>query len=96
VALTFEWDEAKSKRNQQKHGVTFAEAKTVFNDPHAITIGDPDHSVKEERFLDIGFSSKSRLLVVWYTERGETIRIIGCRKATKSERKSYEKTKSEY
>ena len=91
MTLTFEWDEAKSKRNFIKHGVVFQEAKSVFNDPFSITIDDPDHSNDEERFIDIGISSKGRVLVVWYTERDENIRIIGCRKATKKERIIYEK-----
>ena len=91
MELTFEWDENKSKRNLKKHGVDFEEAKTIFNDPFAITIDDPDHSVVEERYLDIGLSSKGRMLVVWYTERNDNIRIIGCRKAIRSERKIYEK-----
>ena len=82
MGLTFEWDEDKSKRNVRKHGVTFEEAKTVFNDPFEITIDDPDHSDDEDRYLAIGISLKGRLLVVWYTERNENIRIIGCRKAT--------------
>lgn len=64
MALTFEWDENKSKRNLKKHDVDFEEAKTIFNDPFAITIDDPDHSVEEDRYLDIGLSSKGRMLVV--------------------------------
>ncbi len=91
MALTFEWDENKSKRNLKNHGVDFDEAKTIFNDPFAITIDDTDHSVAEERYLDIGISSTGRMLVVWYTERNENIRIIGCRRATRYERKIYEK-----
>ncbi|MFQ5652235.1 MAG: BrnT family toxin [bacterium] len=94
MALTFEWDEEKSRRNFRKHGVSFEEARTVFNDPFAITINDPDHSDAEERYIDIGFSSKGRLVVVWYTERNENIRIIGCRKATNTERISYESKES--
>ena len=90
MALTFEWDEEKSKKNFKKHGVTFEEAKTVFNDPSAITIDDPDHSDEEERYLDIGLSSNGRVLVLWYTERQKNIRIIGCRRATSSERMTYE------
>lgn len=90
MALTFEWDEDKSRRNVVKHGVTFEKAKTVFNDPFASTIDNPDHSEDEDRYLGIGLSSKGRLLVVWYTEKNENIRIIGCRKATKYERKVYE------
>lgn len=90
MTLTFEWDEGKSKRNVKEHGLTFEEAKTVFNDPFSSTISDPDHSGKEERYLDIGLSSRGKLLVVWYTERGENIRIIGCRRAASSERRIYE------
>ena len=96
MALTFEWDEGKSKQNVRKHGVTFEEAKTVFNDPFAITITDPDHSDEEERYLDIGFSSQGKLLVVWYSERGENMRIIGCRRATPSERKIYEEKQERF
>lgn len=94
MALTFEWDENKSKQNLKKHGVTFGEAKTVFNDPFAITIEDPDHSANEDRYLDIGLSLKGEVLVVWYTERNDSIRLIGCRKATRFERKAYEERKT--
>ncbi len=62
----------------------------MFNDPLAITILDPSHSVSEERYLDIGTSINNRLLVVWYTERNNCIRIIGVRKATNIERNAYE------
>lgn len=86
--LVFEWDEEKASRNETKHGVTFEEAKTVFNDPFAITIHDPDHSDEEERWLDVGLSAEGRLLVVWYTERSERIRIIGYRKTTKTEERT--------
>ena len=61
-----------------------------------ITIADPDHSDEEERYLDIGLSVKQRLLVVWYTEREENIRIIGCRKATQFERKTYEEREERF
>jgi uncharacterized DUF497 family protein len=91
MALKFEWDENKSKLNLKKHGIDFEEGKTVFNDPFAITINDPDHSSLEERYLEIGISSKGRILVVWYTERNDNIRIIGCRRAIRFERESYEK-----
>ncbi len=87
--ITFEWDEEKAWRNELKHGVTFEEARTIFNDPFAMTISDPDHSDEEERWLDIGLSTNGRLLVVWYTERGDNIRIIGCRRATKAEMRTY-------
>ena len=69
MPLTFEWDENKSAKNEKKHGITFGEAKTVFNDPFAITIDEPGHSDGEYRFLDIGFSSKGEVLVVWYTPK---------------------------
>jgi uncharacterized DUF497 family protein len=85
------WDEEKDLRNQKKHGISFDEAKTVFNDPRSITIADEQHSDKEDRYLDIGLSAQGRLIVVSYTERGANIRIISSRKATKSERKDYEK-----
>ena len=87
--LIFEWDDEKARRNEAKHGVSFEEGKTVFNDPSAITIADPAHSQHEQRWLDIGLSAGGRILVVCYTERGNSIRIIGCRKATNTERRSY-------
>jgi uncharacterized protein len=91
--LKFEWDEAKGLSNQRKHGVGFEEAKTVLNDSRSITIADEQHSDEEDRYIDIGISSNGRLIVVCYTERGKTIRIIRCRKATKSERTTYEPAK---
>ena len=90
MALTFEWDEKKANENLEKHGVSFDEAKTVFNDPFSVTIYDPDHSIDEHRYIDIGLSSKGSLIVVSYIERGEKIRIISSRKATKKEQKDYE------
>lgn len=96
MVLTFEWDQSKSERNEAKRGISFEEAKTVFNDPYAITLDDPDHSHGEYRFIDIGFSSKGEVLVVWYTERSENIRIIGCRKATRSERKKHEERDAQF
>ena len=89
--LNFEWDENKARSNLNKHpGVSFDEAKTVFDDEFSITIEDPDHSIEEERFIDIGRSVKERILVVVYTERGDNIRIISARKATPAERRKYE------
>ena len=90
MALTFEWDENKSLENYRKHGIDFEEAKTVFNDPFAITIYDPNHSISEDRFIDLGRSSRGRILVVVYTERNETIRLISSRIATKRECWNYE------
>ena len=90
MALTFEWHESKAWENIKKHGVSFEEAKSVFNDPFTLTIYDPDHSITENRYIDIGFSSKSRLIIVSYTERGENIRIISGRPASRKERNNYE------
>ena len=88
--LDFEWDEDKAERNLRKHGVSFQEATGVFGDSLSFTTPDLSHSSVEERYLDIGMSSDQRLLVVAYTERGSRIRIISCRRATRSERKVYE------
>ena len=90
MELTFEWDEEKDLSNQRKHGVSFEEGKTVFNDPRSITIADEQHSDHEDRYVDIGNSSRGRLIVVSYTDRDSNIRIISCRKATKLERETYE------
>ena len=88
--LLFVWDTAKAAENERKHGVTFREGATVFRDSSVVRIADPDHSEVEERFVALGYSKQSRLLVVVFTERGETIRIISCRQATKRERRIYE------
>ena len=89
--LRFEWDKQKSALNRDKHGVTFEEAQTVFFDPHALIIDDPDHSLTEERFIIMGVSRALRLLVVAHCYRTDegTIRIISARKATKLEAKYY-------
>lgn len=88
--LTFEWDENKAERNLKKHGVSFLEAQTIFYDLYSITAPDPDHSEYEDRFVDIGMSNGNLLLVVVYTERRESIRIISARRASPAERKIYE------
>jgi uncharacterized protein len=88
--MHFEWDAAKALRNEQKHGISFNEARTVFRDVDSITSPDPTHSTDEDRFIDIGYSDRGRLLVVMYTERVNRIRIISLRKATAAERKAYE------
>ena len=92
MALSFEWDKRKAESNLRAHGVSFREATTVFADPLAITISDPDHSSAEMRFLDIGLSCFGRLLVVSYTERANKIRLISARLAVRNERKEYEET----
>jgi hypothetical protein len=90
VKLNFEWDADKARGNYRKHRVSFEEGVTVFGDPFSITIDDPDHSADEQRYIDIGTSDQDRVLVVSYTERGGSIRIISCRRATRSERRRYE------
>lgn len=94
MGLLFEWDEAKAKRNLKKHRVSFEEASTVFGDPLSLTIHDPLHSDEEDRFVTIGQSVRDRLLVVIHSERGERVRLISARVATRNERKTYEETKS--
>jgi uncharacterized DUF497 family protein len=86
----FEWDEEKAQANLQNHGVTFEEAESVFDDPLSITIPDPEHSMGEDRFIDIGQSSEKRMLVVVYTERRNRTRLISARVATRWERNKYE------
>ena len=91
MKLNFEWDEEKAKANLKKHAVSFDEATTVFMDYFSMTKSDPEHSVDEQRYIDIGISDEGNVLVVAYTERGTNIRIISCRKATHSERRFYKK-----
>lgn len=89
MGLTFEWDKDKARRNRSKHRVSFEEASTVFSDPFSRTIADPLHSEHEDRSVILGESHR-RLLVVVFTERGENIRIISARTASRRERKDYE------
>ncbi|MGK7886051.1 MAG: BrnT family toxin [Crocosphaera sp.] len=88
--MSFEYDPQKAKTNQQKHGVSFAEAEMVFFDPLAIHDIDPD-SITEERFIAVGMGNNELLLVVIYTMRGDIIRLISARRATKKEKKTYER-----
>lgn len=88
--MQFEWDNEKAKKNLRKHKVSFEEAMTVFYDPLSATFHDVDHSDDEERLITIGYSSRSRLLVVAHIERGKTICIISARTATAHERKKHE------
>lgn len=90
--LKFEWNAEKAAKNLRKHGVAFEEAKTVFLDDAARLISDPDHSEDEERFILLGYSNKSRMLLVCHCYRGkaDTIRIISARKAEKHEKRQYE------
>lgn len=88
--MQFEWDSKKAIDNVVKHGVTFDEASTVFGDPLALTIDDPEHSVGEYRFVTIGLSHQQRLIIVVSTDRENRIRIISAREATREERSQYE------
>jgi uncharacterized DUF497 family protein len=88
--VKFEWDSRKAALNFARHGVTFEEATTAFRDPLSATAHDPDHSIGENRFVTFGLSAQGRVLVMSHTERGETIRIISARLATRQERKIYE------
>jgi len=91
--MKFEWDAHKAESNLGKHGVSFEEASTVFQDDFSLTGRDPDHAAaREARFVIYGLSSATRLLVVSHTERGSKIRIISARQATRLERKIYEET----
>ena len=89
--IKFEWDENKNIINIEKHGVSFKEASTVFDDEYGVLISDVDHSDKEERFLLIGVSSIANILIVChcYRDNDETIRIISARKANKEECVTY-------
>ncbi len=90
-SIVFEWDPRKDAANRKKHDVSFDEAKSVFTDEFGRLIADPDHSTDEDRFILLGTSIHSRLLVVCHCVRdGETIRIISARKAGKREQKTYE------
>ncbi len=86
--MTYEWDVNKAKYNLQEHRIDFADAVSVFNDDTAITI--LDEYPEEERFVTIGIDALGQILVVVYTWRGDNIRMISARKATRMERKQYQ------
>ncbi|HEX5413408.1 MAG TPA: BrnT family toxin [Terriglobia bacterium] len=87
--MHFEWDSGKAAKNLRKHRVSFEEASTIFYDSLALTGSDPDHSEGEGRSITFGLSSTGRLLVV-HAERGEAVRMISARLATRGERQIYE------
>ena len=91
VELNIEWDPQKAAANQEKHGISFDKASTVFSDENGRLIPDPDHSEEEDRFIILGMSWSLRILVVChcYREASNVIRIISARKATRSERAQY-------
>jgi len=88
--MEFEWDESKATANLKKHGVSFEEAKTVFDNALAVIFDDEAHSVGEKREIMIGHSQDNRLLLISFTERQNAIRIITARLATRREREDYE------
>lgn len=88
--MEFECDDKKAEANLVKHGVSFDEAKTVFDDPLYVDFYDPDHSFDEHRYIIIGESHQRRLLIVSYTERDDVVRLISAREVTRSERETYE------
>jgi uncharacterized DUF497 family protein len=94
-SMQFDWDKNKAAANEKKHGVSFEEAQTAFDDHNALLIPDPDHAGEEDRFVLLGLSAALRMLVVChcYREHDELIRIISARKATKTESATYAKRK---
>ncbi len=88
--MDYSWDEEKAASNLEKHGVTFQEAASVFDDPLFVDFYDPDHSIDEHRYLIVGRSNAGRLLIISYTERDEVVRLITARELTATERKAYE------
>jgi uncharacterized protein len=90
MAIEFQWDPDKASINAHKHGIAFEEAVTAFDDALSLTIPDPLHSQGESRLVLVGKSRAGRLLVVVHVERGDSIRVISARTATRKERKTYE------
>ncbi len=94
MPLAFEYDPRKAASNLARHGVSFAEARTVFDDPFAETFPDDLHSEDEDRWITIGLSLRQRLLFISHLEVQHRIRLIGARPADHAERKAYEELKS--
>jgi uncharacterized DUF497 family protein len=90
--VDFECDPAKAASNERKHGVSFAEAASIFLDPGARTFDDPDHSMEERREITIGRSSLGRVLFVAHCERDRRVRLVSARRATPRERRQHEET----
>ena len=88
--MEFEWDLSKAAANLKKHGVSFEEAKTVFDNPLAVIFDDDLHSIDENREIIIGHSRQNRFLLIAFIERSYSIRIISARLATRQERQDYE------
>ena len=88
--MRFEWDQEKAEGNLKKHGVSFEEAATVWDDLFNVELIDHDHSTEEQRFLMVGESAEGRFLIISFTERGNKVRIISARQLTPRERRVYE------
>lgn len=88
--MIYEWDPKKAVANERKHRLSFVEAASVFLDPLAITFSDPDHSDSEDREITIGLTQRLRVVLVSHSRRGERLRIISARGATRAEREQYE------
>ncbi len=90
MTIRFQWDDAKARGNVAKHGTSFEEAQTVFDDPLARIFADPNHSASESRWIIIGYSDRGRLLLISFAEDDEAIRLISARSADRRERKRHE------
>lgn len=92
-SLQYEWDEEKDQNNQRRHGIFFADALSVFDDPSLLSIYDVGHSENEHRWITLGRNASGAVLVVVHTVRGEVpaerIRIISARYATNREERQY-------
>lgn len=93
MGYVFDWDPEKAESNLRKHRVSLEEASTVFGDPLALLMTDPDHSHEEDRYVLLGMSTRQRLLVVAFAERPPLTRLISARRATRNERRRYEEEK---
>jgi uncharacterized protein len=90
LGMEFEWDESKATTHLKKHGISFNEAETVFDNALAVIFDDEVHSEGERREIIVGHSQNNRLLLISFTERPNAIRIISARLATRREREDYE------
>ncbi len=88
--MQFEWEPEKDRDHLARHGISFDEASTVFGDPFAVTIDDPDHSTEERRFVTTGYSTRQRIIIVVHTDRDDSVRLISAREVTPAERRVYE------
>ncbi len=90
--MVYEWDSGKAAGNLKKHRVAFTEAATVFLDPLAVTYQDPDQSEREQRYVTVGESTRGRVILVAHLDRGDRIRIISARRATRKEAHEFKET----